>query len=88
MVKMSFSTLSQFQHSLSTWRSCSGAGVKNTVLWLRTTRTAVGEGSRYLFLMAVCGGKQVDVNVREQTRCEHKAKSRPTGSKSNPKNGR
>lgn len=88
MVQMPFSTLSQFQHALSTWCSCSGAGVKNTVLWLRTTRTAMEEGSRYLFLVAVCGGKQVDVNVREQTRCKHKAKGRPTGSKSNPKNGR
>ena len=28
------------------------------------------------------------MNVREQTRCKHKAKGRPTGSKSNPKNGR
>ena len=46
------------------------------------------EASRYLFLVAGCGGKQVDVNVREQTRCKHKAKGRPTGSKSNPKNGR
>lgn len=34
------------------------------MLRLRTIRSAGEEGSRYLFLVAVCRGKQVDVNVK------------------------
>lgn len=39
-------------------------------------------------IAAVCGGKQVDVNVRQRTCRKHKAKGKATGSKSNPKNRR
>lgn len=34
-------------------------------MWLRETRAATADGSRYLFRVAVCGGKEADADMRQ-----------------------